>query len=185
MRQFMLKMLGFTAMTFVLGAVSLATDVRAQETPKTPPSRDSLLTVARSIIDSARIATFATLDESGAPRIRPMDPFAPDSDMTIWLGTTPNSRKVVEIAKHPTVAICYLDPRMTGYVTVYGTATLINDPKEKANRWKSEWEAFYKDRDKDYVLIRVKPTRIELLDFRLGLMADASTWRPLTIEFPR
>lgn len=172
-------------MIFFTGAVMLAGDTWGQEEAKTPPSRDSLLTVARSMIDSTRIATFATLDQSGAPRIRPMDPFRPDSDMTIWLGTNPNSRKVAEITKNPTVAICYLNPSMTGYVTVYGTATVINDPNEKAKRWKTEWEAFYKDRDKDYVLIRVKPTKIELLDFRLGLMADAATWRPLEIDFSK
>ena len=60
-------------------------------------SRDSLLTVARTIIDSAQCRTLITVDENGKPQARTMSPFPPEEDMVIWLGTNPGSRKALQI----------------------------------------------------------------------------------------
>jgi general stress protein 26 len=69
-------------------------------------------------------------------------------------------------------------------VTVIGNATLVRDAAEKAKRWKDEWAAFYKDRNKgdDYVLIRITPTRLEVVSEALGMRNDPETWRPVVLE---
>ncbi len=54
----------------------------------------------------------------------------------------------------------------------------------KARRWKDEWVAFYKDRNRsdDYVLIRVVPTRLEIVAEALGMKPDPATWRPVILD---
>ena len=71
----------------VAGALALA--VFSNAPAQTPPakSRAELLAAARAIMDSARFASFVTVDEQGQPQSRIVDPFAPDSDFTIWIGT--------------------------------------------------------------------------------------------------
>jgi general stress protein 26 len=146
--------------------------------------RDTLLSAARRIMAAARYCALVTLDESGRPRVRTMDPFAPDSDMTIWMGTNRKTRKVAEIEGDARVTLYYPSPDATGYVTVTGRARLVDDPGEKAARWKPEWEAFYQDRAADYLLIQVTPERLEVVDYSRGIVGDPQTWQPPFVEFP-
>jgi general stress protein 26 len=155
----------------------------AQESGGPEYSRDTLLAAARMVIDSTRYCTVVTLDEDGSPRIRPMDPFAPEPDMTIWLGTKRDSRKVADIRHNPTIALCYLMPNGMGYVSVYGKAELVDDPAAKEKWWKPEWAMFYPDKDKNYLAIKVTPRKIEVVNYALGVAGDPRTWTPPTIEF--
>ena len=145
--------------------------------------RDTLLGVARGIIDSARYCALVTLDESGRPRVRMMDPFPPDSDMTIWMGTNRKTRKVAEIERDSRVTLYCNSPDAVGYVTVSGKARIVDDAEEKAARWKTEWEAIYQDRASDYLLIQVTPERLEVVDYSRGIVGDPDTWEPPFVEF--
>jgi len=128
-------------------------------------SRDSLLNVARTIIDSAKCRVFITVDEAGKPSAREMSPFPPETDWTIWLGTNPNSRKAKQIRQNPNVIIYYYYAENMSYVSVAGTASLINDPEKKTKYWRDAWNRFYPDREKDYILIKVTPERLEVCSF--------------------
>ncbi len=77
----------------------------------------------------------------------------------------------------------YLDEDASGYVIVQGVARLVNDPKEKEKRWKAEWEAFYPDKTKDYLLIEVTPIWMEVLSPPRGISADPVTWQPPVVNF--
>jgi len=151
---------------------------------QTPPARDSVLAAARAIMEAARFCALVTLDETGAPRVRTMDPFPPDEDMTVWLGTDRDSRKVGEIAGDGRVALYYAAPDESGYVSLVGRARLVDDEAEKAARWKPEWEAFYPDRARDYLLIEVVPERVEVVDYGRGLVGDPATWAPPSTTIP-
>jgi general stress protein 26 len=63
-----------------------------------------------------------------------------------------------------------------------GTARLVDDPAEKAQRWKAGWEAFYPDRDSSYLLIEVRPVRMEIVSIKHGLSGDPQTWTPDGVE---
>ena len=54
----------------------------------------------------------------------------------------------------------------------HGIARLVNDPKEKAKRWKERMEAFYPDRAKDYLLIEVTPEKLEVVNVKKGILGD-------------
>ena len=105
--------------------------------------------------------------------------------MTVWLATKPVTRKVDQIRKNPHVTLFYWDQASMGYVTLIGDATLVDDPAEKAKRWKPEWSEFYSDanRGPDYLLIRVRPLRLEVVSLADGVLNDPATWRPVQHQF--
>ena len=166
--------------------VAAATSSLSQaQTGQTPPAgRERIITVAREIMAAARYCALITLDAGGRAHARTLDPFPHDEHMVVWLGTSPRSRKVAEIRRNPRITLYYFDRDSQSYVTIYGTARLVNDPQEKAKRWKDEWKSFYPDRAKDYLLIAVTPEKLEVVSDSKGIVGDAKTWRPPSVSFP-
>lgn len=150
------------------------------------PSRDAVLAAARTVIADARYATLVTIDADGHPQARVVDPFAPEADFTIWIATNARTRKVAELRSNPRVTLLFFDPRGQSYVTLGGTAAMVTGAAEKARHWKPEWKAFYADehRGDDYVLIKVRPDRLEIVAEALGMKSDPATWRPIAVTFP-
>jgi general stress protein 26 len=142
-----------------------------------------LTSAAREIMMAAGTCALITLDEDGRPRVRAMDPFAPESDFTVWFGTNSKSRKVSQIETDPRVTLYYLDSDASGYVMIHGTAELVNDPAEKDKRWKDTWEAFYEDKTEEYLLIKVSPVWMEVSSTTRGIFGDTITWQPPMVKF--
>jgi len=142
-----------------------------------------LLNVAREIMTTAKTCALITLDEEDRPMVRIMDPFLPESDFKVWLGTNPESRKVKQIKKNPKVTLYYLENDGLGYVVVHGIAQLVNDEGEKEKRWKAEWKAFYPNKPNGYTLIKVSPESIEVLSNAHGIVGDPKTWQPPSVHF--
>ena len=142
-----------------------------------------LINAAREIMTEAGTCALTTLDEEGRPRIRVMDPFDPENDLTVWFGTNPNSRKVKQINNDPRVTLYYLDNDASGYVMIYGIAQMVDDQKEKDKRWKDGWKAFYPNRSEDYILIKVSPKWMEVISYSRGIFGDSTTWKPPTVLF--
>src|SRR6185503_10030455 len=114
---------------------------------------------------------------------RAMDPFPPEADMTVWLGTNSRSRKVREIRRHPKVSLYYFNRENQEYVVITGIARLVNDPNEKIKRWKDEWKAFYPNRNNDYLLIKVTPVSLEIISEKKSIFGDPQRWKPPTVVF--
>ena len=136
-------------------------------------------------MNRARYCALITADTKGGVNARTMDAFAPDEKMIVWLATNPRSRKVAEIRRNPRVTLYYFDRENQAYVTIHGTARLVNERAEKARHWKEEWSAFYPNRDRDYLLIKVVPMRLEVVDTKKGIVGDSKSWRPPTVLFPK
>ncbi len=146
-------------------------------------SRFKLINAAREIMTEARTCALITLDEDCHPRVRAMDPFIPESGLTVWFGTNPKSRKVDQIIKNPRVTLYYLDSDASGYVMIHGIAQIVDDQKEKDKRWKDEWESFYPNRNEGYLLIKVSPIWMEVISYTRGIVGDSITWQPPTVMF--
>lgn len=147
---------------------------------------ETLLQTARDVMQRARYCTLVTVGEDGHPQARIVDPFPAEERMVVWIATKAVTRKVSQIRRDPRVTLLCFDTQGLGYVSLLGTAQLVDDPKEKAARWKDEWESFYSDRNRgeDYLLIRVQPARLEILSAAHGIVSDPQTWRPALIEMP-
>ena len=158
----------------------------AQVTPGDTPPRAEVIAAAKEIMQAARYCTLATIGPGGQPQARIVDPFPPDPDLTIWIATNPLTRKVAEIRSDPRVTLLYFNAATSEYVTVLGTVVLDTDARHKAEHWKPEWAALYKDQNRgdDYQLLRVTPSRLEVVSVRRGIRNDPKTWRPVTLEVP-
>lgn len=146
-------------------------------------SREKLIAAARETMAAARYCALITNDSSGHPQARTLDPFPPDENMVVWLGTNPRSRKVAAIRRNTRVTLYYFDREAQAYVTIYGLARLINDSKSKSKWWRDEWAAFYHDRKKDYLLISVTPLRLEVVNVTKGIVGNPQTWKPPSVRF--
>ncbi len=143
---------------------------------------NNLTIAAREIMSSTGTCTLITLDQEGRPRARVMESFLPESDFTVWFGTNPKSRKVDQINNDPRVTLFYLDQDGSGYVMIHGKAQIVNDQKEKEERWKEQWEAFYPNKEEAFVLIKVAPDW-EVVSNTRGIIGDPVTWKPTIISF--
>jgi general stress protein 26 len=146
-------------------------------------TRLKIVTAAKEIMNNAKTCALITLDKSGNARVRTMDPFPAKEDLIVWFGTNLHSRKVEQIKGNNKVTLYYLDKDATGYVTIHGEATLINDDSIKREYWKKAWENFYPNYPKGYTLIKVTPLWMEVISETRGILGDEKTWKPQKIYF--
>ncbi len=143
-----------------------------------------ILAQARSVMMDARYCALITVDDQGQPRARTVDPFAPDEHYVVWIATRPVTRKVAQIRQHPAVTLYYFDAAKANYVTLMGTAELVDDEQTKrAMRRDADSARLYPDFPDDYLLIKVTPDRLEAIV--PGFRGDRATWKPASVLFPR
>ena len=121
----------------------------------------------RGMIDKAKVAMLATLDPAQELRSRPLHTERVDEDGTLWFIVAADAPKVGEIYSHSgKVCVSYSDPERQNYVSLTGTAQLVDDPGRKAELWSSIAEAWFpggKD-DPAIGLLRVQPEHGEYWD---------------------
>ncbi|MGD1046247.1 MAG: pyridoxamine 5'-phosphate oxidase family protein [Bacteroidota bacterium] len=143
--------------------------------------QDSLIAAAREIISSQTYCALATIDSSGHPDVRTINPFPPEEDMTVWMATNTRSLKVQEIWNNKKVCLYYAGhSKATGNVTITGTAVLVNDTTEIQKRKRDYWKQAFPDW-KYLVLIKVVPERMEVLNYKWHKYNDPITWAPPTV----
>jgi general stress protein 26 len=161
----------FSCVVFILTAIPR--DIQAQS----PVNRDTILVAAKEIIMETVYCALVTIDSTGQPQVRTMNPFPANDELITWFATSRYSRKVREIRRNPKVCVYYAD-HMTakGYVNITGTAEVIDDKelllKMRRDYWKSipDWQ-------NRFVLIRIVPKTIEVINYRHGLNNDPVTFR--------
>ena len=166
----------------VLLSLSFNRDLR----PAQAPSRGEIIAASRDIMAKAHFCTFITIGADGQPQARVVDPLAPDAEFTIWFATNPLTRKVDEIRKNPKVTMSCFDAETSSYITVLGRAMLVTDPAVKQSHWKSDWAPIYPEgaTSPDVVLVKITPSRLEIVSESRKMIGDPKTWRPLAINFP-
>jgi general stress protein 26 len=157
--------------------------VFAQDKMETQYNRDTLITTARTMMEAVRYCALITLDSIGHPDARIMDPFLPDDNMVIWLGTNINSRKVKQIENDSRVTLYYQAPNEAGYVVIKGQAYIVQDSLKKQTYWKKEWSRFYAENKSNYILIKVIPEKLEVIDYQHGIFGDSKTWDVPFVKF--
>ena len=176
---------GFRAESVILllFTLFLPATVRAQGTETPEYDREVLIAAAKEIMAASRYCALVTLDASGHPQVRTMDPFLPGDDMVVWMGTNKSSRKVGELRHDARVSLYYEAPEGSGYLVIQGTAELVDDPEMKETYWKEEWESFYPDKESTFTLIRVVPKKLEIVDYTSGIVGSSDTWAVPSVGF--
>lgn len=128
---------------------------------------EQMLLIVRWIMKEADYCFLMSHGDSGEINARLMHPFEPDAEFNVWLGASPNSRKVREILKQNNATLAFINPRSTAYVTMIGTAALDSNPDLKRKYWRAYWTDMYPGgpENDEYILIKVVPYRIEFMNF--------------------
>ncbi len=149
----------------------------------TDMTTDELLTAARSTLKKAEYCFFITLSKDGLPSARVMQPYEPDPDMTMFFGASPHSRKVQEIREKGQATIAFFDPQKTAYVTLAGTATIVDDMELRRKHWRVFWNDIYPGGPEgdEYVLIRFSTQRIEMMNFTEQAMPRPYGLKPTVV----
>ncbi|MBI4903552.1 MAG: pyridoxamine 5'-phosphate oxidase family protein [Acidobacteria bacterium] len=144
-----------------LFVLALAATTLAGQTASVAQTLDA----ARAAMASARFCFLITVDESGQPRARLMEAFAPDEKMTIWFGTNPATRKVGQIRKNQRVTVAYYDPAGPNTVTLAGKARVVDNAAEKKKHWRDGWDTFFPGGPSgaNYTVIEFVPDQLELI----------------------
>jgi len=156
---------------------------KAQQVKNTSATKTELIKAAKEIMNSTGTCAFITQDKKGISRVRMMDPFPPEENLTVWFGTNPKSRKVSQIKNNDNVTVYYRDKDDSGYVMISGKAVLVNDKKSKDTYWKKTWKSFYPNKKDSYVLIKVIPVLMEIVSPPRSITGSIETWEPPTLFF--
>jgi general stress protein 26 len=146
-------------------------------------NRDTLMIAAREIMESTHYCALATIDSAGQPQIRTMNPFPANDELITWFATSRNSRKVKEIKNNPKVCIYWADHvSAKGYVSITGTAEVIDD-KELLTKMKRDYWSGIPNWQDIFVLIKIVPKSLDVINYKHGLNNDPNTFRAPSIVF--
>jgi general stress protein 26 len=115
-------------------------------------------------INQPTLMVLATVTEDGKPWVRYVTPVA-DKNLTFWMATSINSRKVAQIRKNPEVHLTAgvsTPETAESYLQVQGRAEILTDEKTKKAVWFDHLkDIFSGPDDPNYCVCKITPYRIE------------------------
>jgi general stress protein 26 len=112
-----------------------------------------------------------------------MNPFPVKDDFIIWFATSRTSRKVTEIRNNPRVCVYFANHLAAkGYVSINGSASVIDDKELLIKMKRDYWDGIEGWQDR-FVLIKIIPKSVEVINYKHGLNNDPNTLRAPTISF--
>jgi general stress protein 26 len=122
------------------------------------------------IVKDIRFAIFTTKHSNGHLHGRPMTTQnkSIDEDESLWFFMSRSSDTVEDLTEEPTVHVGYADPDRDAYVSVSGTAAVVEDRAKKEQLWSKMTEAWFPKGidDPDLALVRVQIAHAEYWDVK-------------------
>jgi general stress protein 26 len=122
------------------------------------------------MVHDIRFAMFTTRHGNGHLHSRPMTTQNAnlDEDSNLWFFMSRGGEPVADIIEDPTVNVVYADPSDDRYVSVSGTAAVIEDLAKKQQLWSKMAEAWFPGgaQDPDLALVQVAITHANYWDVR-------------------
>ena len=136
------------------------------------PTRDEAIRKLGEMISGIRIAMLTTAQLDGTLRSRPMATQQAEFDGDLWFFTSKSSPKSDEIRHDSHVNVSYADSEGQRYVSVSGTATLVDDREKAKELWNPLYKAWFPKGldDPDLTLVKVDVHQAEYWDSPSGVM---------------
>jgi len=167
------KILLFTFIGVSLFSALVPCNVIAQSTIH----RDTIILAAMEIIKATNYCALVTIDSTGQPQTRTMNPFPANDQLITWFATSRTSRKVKELKGNPKVSVYFADHvSAKGYVNITGIAEVIDDKELLLKMKRDYWNGIPNWQDK-FVLIKIIPRTIEVINYKHGLNNDPNTFK--------
>jgi general stress protein 26 len=115
-----------------------------------------------------------SVGEGERPHARLVAHAGVDSNLSIWIGTSPATRKVAEIRRSGWATYAIEDRASFASAAMNGPATVESDIAQRLAHWTEDFRPFFPDGPEgdDFVLIHLTPHEIELIDFANGIHPD-------------
>ncbi len=117
--------------------------------------REESIKKVNDLIEDVQIAMLTTID-GGTLRSRPMQTQEAEFDGDLWFFTSTDTHKTDEIEKDNRVNVAYASPNDNTYVSVSGTAALVNDKEKIEELWNPILKAWFPKGLDDPTLILLK-----------------------------
>ena len=126
------------------------------------------------LIKDIKIAMLTTID-NGVLRSRPMATQEAEFDGELWFFTSRKTHKAEEIEKDNRVNISYSAPEDNRYVSMSGTATLVDDREKIEELWSLAYLAWFPRGvdDPDMILLKVSVEHAEYWDAASSSLVEA------------
>jgi general stress protein 26 len=152
-----------------LPSAALARAFRAVGVRRHDDSSERVIRAARAVMRSKRFCVLVTDGPDGADA-RVVQPFRPDADLVVHIGTSPRTRKAREVRESGRVVLVYERDRDGACIVAHCAAQIIEDPAVRRRYFMPLWAAFWPDGpDHDFVVIRCEPDRLEVWDARRAI----------------
>ena len=117
------------------------------------------------LIKDINIAMLTTIDE-GVLRSRPMATQEADFEGELWFFTSKQTHKAEEIVKDNRVNVSYSEPEDNRYVSLSGTAELVDDRAKIEELWSAVYLAWFPKglEDPNLTLLKVSVEQAEYWD---------------------
>lgn len=118
------------------------------------------------LIDHIEIAMLTTWHEDGSLNSRPMRKTRGEFDGSLWFFTHHDTEKVFDVKKEQQVNLVYVDPDDEVYVSISGTATVVEDKEKMTELWTSKLSNRFPDGidDPNIALLKVTVKKAEIWD---------------------
>ena len=135
-------------------------------------THDEKIKKLSELIKDIDIAMLTTVDEDGSLRSRPMGTQEVEFDGDLWFMTAIDTGKANEILRESRVNVSYAKPGDNRYVSVSGTAVLIDDKAKIDELWSPIYKAYFPEGQDDPRLRLIK-VRVEKAEYweSLGLIS--------------
>jgi general stress protein 26 len=145
-------------------------------TDETPgnKSRGQMVAKVAELIKDINVAMMTTEAEDGLLHSRPMATQKTEFDGTLWFFTGLSTGKVSEIDWNPEVNLSYAEPSDTRFVSVSGTAEIVDDRARMRELWSDIYKAWFPQGidDPDLCLMKVEVSFAEYWDVPSGKMVQ-------------
>ena len=121
----------------------------------------------RELVKDIDTGMLTTIDEDGTLHSRPMSTNGEiEADGSLWFFTYASSHKVTEVEQHQQVNVSFSAPNKQRYVSMSGTAQLVQDRSKIEELWKPQLQAWFpKGLDEpDIALLKVNVQKAEYWD---------------------
>ncbi len=110
-------------------------------------------------------------DAEATPHARLVQHVTVGADLSIWIGTSPSSRKAAEVERSGRASYAVEDRASFAAVVLSGAASVEGDRSVREAHWVSGFEPFFPSGPggNDFVLIHLTPDKLELIDFAHGV----------------
>jgi general stress protein 26 len=129
-------------------------------------TREEKLQLLNEMIQGIPYAMLSTIDDTGEIHSRPMAAQQADFDGTLWFITRVKTAKCLEIQKDKRVNVSYAEPDENRFVSMSGTAEIVQDHEKLKALWTPWYKAWFVQGvdDPQLTLIRVNITHAEYWD---------------------